>query len=358
MTADTVGGVWTYALDLIGGLAEQRVDVALATMGGLLSRRQREQLRSLPNAELFESAFRLEWMDDPWPDVDRAADWLLEIEQRTQPDAIHLNGYAHAALPWNAPVVVVAHSCVLSWWQAVLHTEAPPRYDRYRREAARGLQSADLVIAPSRDMMDALVRHYGVPGSSAVIPNGRDAALFRPSPKEPFVLAAGRVWDQAKNIAALDEAAAGLPWPVLVAGDACHPGGDQRPLRHARALGCLPPAELARYYSRAAIYALPARYEPFGLSVLEAALAGCALVLGDIDSLQENWSHAALFADPEDTGQLRAVLAYLAGSQLLRQALGERARDRARRFTVEKMAAAYAAAYDAVLAQRELNACA
>ncbi len=33
---------------------------------------------------------------------------------------------------------------------------------------------------------------------------------------------------------------------------------------------------------------LPARYEPFGLSVLEAALSGCALVLGDIPSLRES----------------------------------------------------------------------
>ena len=41
--------------------------------------------------------------------------------------------------------------------------------------------------------------------------------------------------------------------------------------------------------ARASIYALPARYEPFGLSILEAALSGAALVLGDIPSLREVW---------------------------------------------------------------------
>ena len=50
---------------------------------------------------------------------------------------------------------------------------------------------------------------------------------------------------------------------------------------------------------RAAIYALPARYEPFGLSILEAALSGCALVIGDIPSLREIWADAALFV-PSD----------------------------------------------------------
>ena len=63
-------------------------------------------------------------------------------------------------------------------------------------------------------------------------------------------------------------------------------------------LGRLSAGELADWYARAAIYALPARYEPFGLSALEAALSGCALVLGDIPSLREIWGDAALFVPP------------------------------------------------------------
>ncbi|MEB3829625.1 glycosyltransferase [Phormidium sp. CCY1219] len=59
------------------------------------------------------------------------------------------------------------------------------------------------------------------------------------------------------------------------------------------------PEELSHWYARAAIYAFPARYEPFGLSVLEAALSGCALVLGDIPRLREMWGDAAVFANPD-----------------------------------------------------------
>ena len=61
-------------------------------------------------------------------------------------------------------------------------------------------------------------------------------------------------------------------------------------------------------WPRAAIYALPARYEPFGLSALEAALSGCALVLGDIPSLREVWGDAAVFVPPDDAGGLRDAL--------------------------------------------------
>ena len=41
MTADAVGGVWTYALDLAVGLAPRGVEVVLAVLGPAPSPRQR-----------------------------------------------------------------------------------------------------------------------------------------------------------------------------------------------------------------------------------------------------------------------------------------------------------------------------
>ena len=92
--------------------------------------------------------------------------------------------------------------------------------------------------------------------------------------------------------------------------------------------------------SHASIYALPALYEPFGLSILEAALSGCALVLGDIPSLRENWTGAALFA-----GDLKEALTSLMDDFALRNRLATAARKRALTFTPERMAAGYLAAY-------------
>ena len=43
MTADCVGGVWTYALDLADALAPHGVEVQLATMGRLPDAEQRRQ---------------------------------------------------------------------------------------------------------------------------------------------------------------------------------------------------------------------------------------------------------------------------------------------------------------------------
>ncbi len=345
MTADTVGGVWTYALDLARALAPHNVEVALATMGRLPTSAQTAEAAAISNLTLHPSAFALEWMPDPWNDVARAGDWLLALEAECRPDLIHLNGYVHGSLPWNAPTLMVGHSCVLSWWQAVHGTNAPSEWQRYHDEVQRGLQSALLVAAPTQAMLDCLQAHYGPLASTRVLPNGRDAAFFGPAEKQPTIFCAGRLWDDAKNIRALAEIAPTLPWPVCVAGETAPPNGKEQHFENVHLLGSLPPAEIAERLAKAAIYALPARYEPFGLSALEAGLSGCALVLSDISSLREVWGNAALYAAPDDPDALREVIMRLISDKSLRREMSARALARAQTYTPERMAGGYLKAY-------------
>ena len=349
MTTDTVGGVWTYALELSRGLTQRSMEVALATMGRPLTPAQRREAERVPNLQVQESSYKLEWMDQPWEDVNRAGDWLLGLEERFQPDLVHLNSYSFGALPWRAPALVVGHSCVLSWWQAVKGSPAPPEWARYRQEVCRGLLLADKVVAPSAAMLRALEHHYGPIANSSVVPNGRDPAACQPQRKEPVILAVGRLWDEAKNLAALQSVAPFLSWPVYVAGDNCHPNGSAVSVANVCFLGSLSSIELASWYGRAAIYALPAWYEPFGLSALEAALSGCALVLGDIPSLRETWDGAALFVPPDDTDALRVALRALASDRRNRTVLAARARQRALQYTPARMAEEYLQMYAEML---------
>ncbi|AGP32990.1 glycosyltransferase family 4 protein [Sorangium cellulosum] len=355
MTADTQGGVWTYALELAAGLARAGVATALAVMGGPLSPAARAAAAAIPGLELVESAYRLEWMDDPWDDVAAAGDWLLDLEERTRPDVVHLNGYCHAALPFRAPRVVVAHACVLSWWRAVHRRPAPVRHDLYRARVAEGLRAAEAVVAPSAAMLSALAGEYGALGLGRghVIPHARDRRRFAPAPKERFVFAAGRLWDEAKNLAALEKVAPRLPWPVLVAGSDVAPGGvGRRAGESLCSLGWMNEGELAWWMGRAAIYAFPARYAPFGMSVLEAGLSGCALVLGDLPSLRELWRDAAVYVPADDPGALRGALDQLIQDAARREALGALARRRAVRFSPHAMARRYLEVYAVALAAR------
>jgi glycosyltransferase involved in cell wall biosynthesis len=173
--------------------------------------------------------------------------------------------------------------------------------------------------------------------------------------KEPFIFAAGRLWDEAKNIGMLERVAPGLSWPVYVAGNSKHPSGAlaQGNVHHfVRALGVLAPRDIASWLRRASIYALPARYEPFGLSVLEAALARCTLVLGDISSLREIWGDVAVFVPPQDEDVLRQAIEDLIADPQRREALAARARARALSFTPQRMAAEYVNAYSELIALR------
>jgi glycogen(starch) synthase len=353
MTGDTVGGVWTFTLELAEAVGPHGVEVVLATMGGQPSAEQLKDAWRIPNLRLFPSDFKLEWMNDPWRDVEASGLWLRELEARFTPDVIHLNTYGHGAVEWNAPVVLTAHSCVLSWWRAVHGEPAPAAWEPYRRAVVNALQSARLVTAPSRFMLRSLEENYGPHCRGTVIANGRNPAMFQPLPKKPFVLTAGRLWDEGKNIAVLAAIADALPWPVFVAGEPRHPDGGSFDLGGCRPLGRLSLSGLSQRYGLAAVYASPARYEPFGLSVLEAGLSGCALVLGDIPSLREIWQDAAVFVSPEEPGAWTGALRALAVDSRARCDLGLRARRRALEFSPGRMAQAYASCYRQAARQPE-----
>jgi glycosyltransferase involved in cell wall biosynthesis len=285
-------------------------------------------------------------MSDPWRDLERAGEWLLRLESEFQPDVVHLNHLVHAELPWRAPVLSVGHSCVLSWWGAVHGTPAPAQWLTYRRRVSGSLRAARCVLAPTQAMLAELERYYGPFHEAAVIPNARNWRRFRAGHKEALVLAAGRIWDGGKNIEALSRVAARVGAPIVVAGSAGDPDGNVASIcGKVRLLGPLDSADLASWYTRAAIYALPARYEPFGLTALEAAQSGCALVLGNIDSLREVWDGAARYVDPDDHDSLRDTLNELLANEPLRARLAASAMARARRFTPARQAAAYYSLY-------------
>src|SRR5215813_10453788 len=305
MTADTVSGLWTYALEMCRALSPYDIQVALATMGQPLSAAQQQEARALQNVKVFESGFRLEWMDVSWGETARAGEWLLKVRDSFQPDLVHLNDYVHGALAWNLPLLIAGHSCVFSWWQAVHGRLPPARWNRYRAEVTRGLKAAAHVVTPTNTMMDSLNKLYGPLSSIGVIPNGRDPDHFRVGKKLPIILSAGRLWDPAKNVDALVGVADRLPWPLYLAGESRFEGRNSKvpakngtPTRSPTYLGHLPFKELADRMTQASIFVMPARYEPFGFTVLEAAFSGFGLFLCNIQIFRETWGAGVFFANP------------------------------------------------------------
>lgn len=328
MTADAVGGVWQYCVDLVRGLAQRGAEVLVATMEPRPSDHQKKSLLAIPRVTLAESDYALEWMPNPWRDVDAAGNWLLDLAGDFGARVIHLNGYSHANLAWRRPVVVTAHSCVYSWWKAVHGCAPGADWEEYKRRVIEGLAASDVVTAPSRYMAAALHEEYGVSAEKIrVIHNfSRAPRSMSRRLKQPFLLAVGRIWDPAKNFALIEQIAPKLDWQVRVAGSERGPESPMPHTKSARCLGPLSHTDVLDEMERASIFLHPALYEPFGLAVLEAASRHCCLVLSDIPSLRELWSGAALFLDPRDPEQWVIEVNELIRDQEKQRALAQRAR--------------------------------
>jgi glycosyltransferase involved in cell wall biosynthesis len=342
LTTDAVGGVWTYSLDFARALsrAEDMV-ILLALMGPALSADQLTEAAAVPGLQLIDTGLPLDWTAASECEVRESGKALARLAEEANAELVQLHSPALAIASYPVPVVSVMHSCVATWWSAVHGGDLPDDLAWRAALVREGLEHSDLVVAPSQSFAAAVQRDYSLPASLVAVPNGR----AQPEPvagDQPadFVLTAGRLWDAGKNVAAFDRAAALASLPFRAAGPLDGPDGSRVRLDHAEALGKVPAEDLSALLSRRPIFVSAALYEPFGLAVLEAAQAGCALVLADRPVFRELWDDAAIFVDPLDEHAIAAAADRLAADPAMRTALGTAARTRAAGFTPERTASA------------------
>ncbi len=334
LTTDTVGGVWRYSLELAAGLATGGTEVLLVSMGPPPSPEQRTEAEAF--CALRVTGLALDWLAETPAEIADAASSLAAVAADWDAHSVHL--HTPALVPearWTVPVVAVAHSCVGTWWRAVRGDQPMPPDLVWRAGLiGTGLRVADAVVTPSRAFARFLAAFHRLSRPVHAIHNGRRA---HPTvlDRRNVALTAGRLWDEAKNIRFLDEAAARVAFEIRAAGPCIGPNGAAIACRNLRLLGNLDGAALARAYAGARVFVSVARYEPFGLAALEAAQSGCALVLSDIPTFRELWDGAALFVDPDDPEALaRALQAAMAEPRL-----SDAARNRARAYGAEAMTA-------------------
>src|SRR5437763_10815681 len=96
MTADAVGGVWTYALSLCAALPQYRF--VLAVMGPPPGPVQCDSAKALRNVVLERCSYRLEWMDGAAAELTASREWLAALARRYGADLVHCNSDADAKL--------------------------------------------------------------------------------------------------------------------------------------------------------------------------------------------------------------------------------------------------------------------
>jgi glycosyltransferase involved in cell wall biosynthesis len=343
LTTDAVGGVWTYSLDLARELGRNGIETVMAVVGPPPGDAARDAALGVPGLELVTTGLPLDWTAETPEEVLEAGVRLGHLARQQQCALVQLHTPALAAArSFDVPVIAVHHSCLATWWQAVKPAEEEmPEEFRWRSAmVARGIAAVSQLVAPTTAHAHAIAGAYALSSPPLVIRNGRAPA---PPPADvadeppPFIFSSGRLWDEGKNFASLDRAAALLDTTVAAAGSATGPGGETINLPALRLLGSLSEDKMRQWMPLARAYVSVARYEPFGLGVLEAAQAGCALVLSDIPSFRELWAGAALFVPAEDEQAIARTLAQVVSDEGLRSRLSRRAHYRAVLYSSEMM---------------------
>ena len=344
LTADAVGGVWQYTTELARALKPIGYDPAIALLGPQPGAAQRADATDLC---LIDTGLPLDWLSDGPDAVLAAGDAIARLAADERVDLVHLNQPSLAARArFGAPVVAVAHGCVGTWWQAANGTAPDAEYAWADELTRAGLHAADAVVAPSASYAAMVRNHHDLPATPLVIHNGRTpGAVAAPNEPADRVFTAGRLWDRVKNTALLDGIAARITVPFRAAGSVQGPHGERVEAAHLELAGHLDSAAVARELSDRPIFVSAATFEPFGLAVLEAAGAGCPLVLSGIDTFRELWTGAALFVDGDDADAWVVAIERIRADPTLRDHLGEAARLRSVRYQVAAMARDMAALY-------------
>lgn len=354
LTTDTIGGVWTFTRELTAGLLQQGHHVAMVSFGRSPSGEQQRCCDELSQryADQFRyesSSVPLEWMQENQSAYSAAESFLLRVADKFSPDIFHTNQFCFGKLPLTLPVVVTAHSDVLSWEQAC-RSGGLPESDwlrQYRTLVQDGLDNADAVIAPTKWMLHALKQNFSAPNATHVIWNGR--TLQKPIvsiTRKPQAVTAGRLWDEAKNIALLKTVRS--PFRLMLAGDRGNAHSSSS--GQIEWLGQLHEDALLDLFCSSSLYIATSIYEPFGLAPLEAALCGCAILANDIPSLREIWGNAALYF--RGPGMLEEILAQLHSSPDILRQYQQHALQRALQFSRTRMTRAYLELYRSLLQRR------
>ena len=346
LTTDVVGGVWDFCVVLARELRPHGYVALLAL--GTPTPAQRQTAADV-GAELVSLPLKLEWMQDSEADVRHTREVVRDVVRELRADIVHANQFAAACAEVDLPVILTLHSDVLSWRRALYGTtHVPAEWQPYAGLVREALNRADAVVAVSDFLGREVAQLYATHRSVEVIHNGWPQ---QPPPRarcERITLTAGRIWDAAKNVALAAEAAQGWnPGEVYLAGETTHPDGGRADVpAPLQALGFLERQQIDGWLRRSAVYLSTARYDPFGLLPLQAALSGCALLLSDIPSYREVWDGAACFFRSNDATDLRRQWRTLLDDpQRLEKLQHDAYRRASTHYTAEMMARAYRGLY-------------
>lgn len=334
-------GVNVYAKEIIEHLVEAAPDAQFVLYAPAWC--------ALRAAEIFPAAHNVQWKFLWWPPkflwTQICLAWVWMWAPKT--DAVFF-APAHVA-PFFSPrnLIVTIHDVAFEFlpdafsWRERLFARVMTRMNA---------RAARAILTPSQETKKQLVARYNIsPEKIFVTPfalpcvqkkNGAATSEILSRVQQPFILFVGRI-EHKKGIDFLLDVAARMPQVqfVLVG----KPGIGYEKLapmiaaqKNVCAVGFVSDETVSALYSAAAAYALPSRYEGFGINILEAFSHGVPLVATRAGSIPEVAGAAAQYADTPE--EFTAALSYVLQDQALREKMIAAGFARLTDFTWEKTA--------------------
>jgi mannosylfructose-phosphate synthase len=241
--------------------------------------------------------------------------------------------------------------------------EATYRFDERIRKEFLVFRRADHVIATSHEQVEQLRDDYEVPEDHmTMIPPGIDERRYTPVSSSELLRIRRRLHFHQHDVYAVGRAATNKGYDLLIrslpmlrnlvpearlqlaiGGDSAR---DRRKIRqlqaeaarlgvdqHIRWRGYIEERDMPDHYRAGGVFALPSRYEPFGMTAVEAMACGTPAVITTHGGLQEliDFGDNALYADPRRSIEWAAMMAMPLRHPRLRERLSVRGARFARR---------------------------
>ena len=294
-------------------------------------------------------------------DVTVASDWrdadivhLFEVNFYT---AAALRAFQHLTLirmlRTDTPVVVSTDDLYFAGDPEL--TARPRLYPLNYRTQSWLFSKADAIIAISESVRENLTDHIDS-GKVHVVHHGVDDRYRVNGPlasTDSFVLHVSLA-SRRKNPEAVVEVARRLDDRFVIAGSGWEGYfRDVGETDNVELLGYVPETDLLDLYQNAAVFYFPTLHEGFGLPVLEAMAAGCAVVTSDVYAVPEVTGDAAILHGPNDVDRHVEAIDQLLDDHGQRYELAIQAIDRSQQFSWKKTARETTEVYRSVLDEQK-----
>lgn len=287
MTTDVKSEIWDYSLTLSRSLLKHiNAEILMLSMGGKPSDKQKEEIENLDIKFKF-TGFNYDNFDD----ISEIKTIFDNSIKEFNPHIVHLN-HAYPNFDFETPCVFTCHDNLLD--KNLLN---------YKNIINKSLNNADIVIAQSKFTAECLMKTYDLQKRIGIIYNGIDYKPFSGSPESPTLVACENFPNSGQNINFLLNIAYKLPDNIKMKIIADSPP-DRKSPQNVEFLSNLTGSELQAVYKNSSIYLALSSHESNGLSSIQAAYSGCAILANDIPVFKELWGDCAYVFERDNVNSL------------------------------------------------------